>query len=366
MFQGKGGDAAALAALEDAEKMLLRHGPKTGDPVIGYRWYRLCTGYAQLGDEEAACRSFGAAVNSGLHKVKEYNADYGLRPSAHPAIEAMSAGGTSALGMFIERYERTQQEGEDEMRLGYLRRRAKTSKEMTPSDLMAEGVSVNRAADAADQVRAMHMRRSGGLRGMVDPDQLPELEAQAVTEGLAAVLDSVAPGRHRQQPGGRIPDAAGAARGGRPVAVAESPARAPVDRPAMEPMPELPSISESSPAQRRGLQALGSLSTSSDLLYLKQSGDQSIQKERPQLASDPLEWSIDEVGRWLESLSLAMHCQTFAQHLIDGETLLSLTPDDISESLGVRKLGHCKVLAKGILALRKEAIGTTVREEEEG
>ena len=50
-----------------------------------------------------------------------------------------------------------------------------------------------------------------------------------------------------------------------------------------------------------------------------------------------------------------MHCQTFAQHLVDGETLLSLTPQDISESLRVTKLGHCKVLAKGIMVLRAQA-----------
>jgi hypothetical protein len=93
------------------------------------------------------------------------------------------------------------------------------------------------------------------------------------------------------------------------------------------------------------------------LLYLQQAGDDVSTEVRAELGPDPLEWSIDEVGRWLESLSLAMHCQTFAQHLVDGETLLSLTAKDISESLRVTKLGHCKVLAKGILALRAQARG---------
>ena len=66
-------------------------------------------------------------------------------------------------------------------------------------------------------------------------------------------------------------------------------------------------------------------------------------------------WSVEQVGRWLESLKLPMHVEIFAQQVVDGETLLSLTGAEIEGTLGVTKLGHVKVLTKGILALRSRA-----------
>ncbi len=351
---GTGGYAAAASALADAERMLLVRGAAAGDPVLGYRWYRLCIGYAELGDEAAACRSFAAAVDGGLHKVSEYGEEHPLRPRDHPVLAASLAGSSvgqmRALGLLIERFERSQAYAEQERRHAFLNRRAKTSREMTPADLMSEGLSVDKAADAAEQVRVMHMRRSGGLEGLVDPNELPALGPTPQRVSTSAMV-TANPDSHSS-------------------AIARS---APLDQltlPALVSKPVVQAAGQVD-ASRMGasmqhslpsapaplMHGIRSLSTSSDLLYLREAGDHVSSEVRPELGPDPLEWSIDEVARWLESLSLAMHCQTFAQNLVDGETLLSLTAEDISESLGVTKLGHCKVLAKGILALRAQARG---------
>jgi hypothetical protein len=243
----------------------------------------------------------------------------------------------TALGLLIERFERSQDEAEQERQHAFLTRRTKTSKEMTASDLMAEGLSVNKAGDAAEKVRAMHMRRSGGLKGLVDPTELPPL----------------GPGRGQEQ--GQAAAVSAASLGGEAGAASLDDGKLP----ALVPQPaaagsEGAGAAQAPPPAAAGAMGLVALTTSSDLLYLEQAG---LKMGRADLSADPLEWTIEEVGRWLESLSLAMHCQTFAQHLVDGETLLSLTPQDISESLRVTKLGHCKVLAKGILALRARALG---------
>lgn len=345
---GAGGHAAASSALADAERMLLKRGAAAGDPVMGYRWYRLCIGYAELGDEAAACRSFAAAADGGLHKVSEYGHDHPLRPRDHPVLAAFlaSSDGASgdremrALGLLIERFERSQDYAEQERRRAFLKRREKTSREMTPSDLMAEGISVNKAAEAAEQLWAMHMRRSGGLAGLIDSNELPALGATSQHRSTATANPHV-----------------------RSTAVARSDATleqyklpALVPRPSARQLDPLPTGSPPTASTPGLAGGRGSLGTSSDLL-LQETGAGASTELRAELGPDPREWSIDEVGRWLESQSLAMHCQTFAQHLVDGETLLSLTAHDISESLRVTKLGHCKVLAKGILALRVQARG---------
>ena len=85
---GRGGHAAAASALADAERMLLVRGAAAGDPVTGFRWYRLCIGYAELGDEPAACRCFAAAIDGGLDKVNEYGDHHPLRPRDHPVLAA--------------------------------------------------------------------------------------------------------------------------------------------------------------------------------------------------------------------------------------------------------------------------------------
>ena len=348
---GAGGHAAASSALADAERMLLKRGAAAGDPVVGYRWYRLCIGYAELGDEAAACRSFAAAVDGGLHKVSEYGQDHPLRPRDHPVLATFLAGSDGgsgdremrALGLLIERFERSQDYADQERRRAFLKRREESSREMTPSDLMAAGISVNKAAEAAEQLRAMHMRRSGGLAGLVDLSELPALGAISQHRSTSTANPHL-----------------------RSTTIARSDTTLEQSKlPALVPKPsarQVDALATGSPptASTTGLAAgLGSLGTSSDLLYLQQAGADASTELRTELGPDPREWSTDEVGRWLESLSLAMHCQTFAQHLVDGETLLSLTAHDISESLRVTKLGHCKVLAKGILALRAQARGAT-------
>lgn len=361
---GRGGHAAAASALADAERMLLVAGAAAGDPVVGYRWYRLCIAYAGIGDETAACRSFAAAVDGGLHKVSEYREDHLLRPQDHPILAACIAGNSTggggapdgcqmrALSLLIERFARSQNHAEQEQKEAFFTLRAKTTKQMTAADLMSEGISVNKAGDAAEKVRAMHMRRSGGFKGLVDPSELPGLDYPSQNGRDTAQVATIASNLPSSATTQSTPDQVVQL----PTLVpnlkqADMPAPSQVDTaptglPSHRPMPAV-----SAPALA---DALGSLSTSSDLLYLQEAGDNVSARVRAALGPDPLEWGTDEVCQWLESLSLAMHCQTFAQHLVDGETLLSLTPQDISESLRVTKLGHCKILTKGILALRAQ------------
>ena len=271
---GRGGHAAAASALADAERMLLAHGAAAGDLVLGYRWYRLCIGYAELGDEAAACRSFAAAVDGGLQKISEYGNEHPLRPRDHPVLAASlacsgdvggSAGQMRALGLLIERFERSQDHTEQERRHAVWHHRMKTSRKMTPADLMAEGLSVDKAVDAAEQVRAMHMRRSGGLERLVDPNELPPL---GPTSQLTATtnLDSHSP------------------------VVTQSETQNQFKLPALVSTPVVPAARQvhasqvgasmtrslsaaPTPAHARGLE---SLSTSSDLLYLQQADRWSI------------------------------------------------------------------------------------------
>ncbi|KAL5005462.1 hypothetical protein ScPMuIL_018918 [Solemya velum] len=61
-------------------------------------------------------------------------------------------------------------------------------------------------------------------------------------------------------------------------------------------------------------------------------------------------WSLDDVGAWLENLSLGEYRESFVQHEIRGSELLSLDKGDLQD-LGVSKVGHLKRLQQGIKEL---------------
>ncbi|XP_069104999.1 diacylglycerol kinase delta-like isoform X3 [Argopecten irradians] len=58
-------------------------------------------------------------------------------------------------------------------------------------------------------------------------------------------------------------------------------------------------------------------------------------------------WTLEDVGMWLENLSLAEYKESFISHEIRGTELLSLDKGDIQD-LGVSKVGHVKRIQQGI------------------
>ena len=61
-------------------------------------------------------------------------------------------------------------------------------------------------------------------------------------------------------------------------------------------------------------------------------------------------WTPEDVGIWLESLSLGEYRDAFIGHEIRGTELLSLDKGDIQD-LGVHKVGHLKRIQQGIKEL---------------
>ncbi|XP_072165479.1 uncharacterized protein [Diadema setosum] len=64
------------------------------------------------------------------------------------------------------------------------------------------------------------------------------------------------------------------------------------------------------------------------------------------------EWSVEEVGDWLEGLQLGEYRENFVENAISGDHLTSLGKDDLSE-LGVRRLGHRLTIIKALQKLQK-------------
>ncbi|KAH9109114.1 hypothetical protein AeMF1_015771 [Aphanomyces euteiches] len=52
------------------------------------------------------------------------------------------------------------------------------------------------------------------------------------------------------------------------------------------------------------------------------------------------DWSIDDVQRWLDVLSLSQYKQAFKEGAVDGALLLELRPEDLSDILGVTHKAH--------------------------
>ncbi|XP_063428403.1 diacylglycerol kinase delta-like isoform X2 [Mytilus trossulus] len=68
------------------------------------------------------------------------------------------------------------------------------------------------------------------------------------------------------------------------------------------------------------------------------------------VSSNVYTWTTDDVGLWLESLSLVEYRDSFIGHEIRGTELLSLDKGDIQD-LGVHKVGHLKRIQQGIKEL---------------
>lgn len=53
-------------------------------------------------------------------------------------------------------------------------------------------------------------------------------------------------------------------------------------------------------------------------------------------------WSVDDVLRWLESLSLAQYGQAFREATVDGPFLMELREEDLIQVLGVSHKLHVR------------------------
>ncbi|KAH3804851.1 hypothetical protein DPMN_133143 [Dreissena polymorpha] len=61
-------------------------------------------------------------------------------------------------------------------------------------------------------------------------------------------------------------------------------------------------------------------------------------------------WTAEDVGQWLDNMSLSEYRDSFIRHEIRGQELLSLDKTDIQD-LGVHKVGHLKRIQHGIKEL---------------
>ena len=53
-------------------------------------------------------------------------------------------------------------------------------------------------------------------------------------------------------------------------------------------------------------------------------------------------WSVDDVSRWMESLSLGQYCQAFKEATVDGPFLMELREEDLIQVLGVQHKLHVR------------------------
>lgn len=74
---------------------------------------------------------------------------------------------------------------------------------------------------------------------------------------------------------------------------------------------------------------------------LQQEEDAKAAQQRA-LPGEVQNWVVDDVGRWLDSLSLGQYKKAFAEGAVDGAFLLELRPEDMSEVLGVSHKLHVR------------------------
>ncbi|KAG7393723.1 hypothetical protein PHYPSEUDO_004486 [Phytophthora pseudosyringae] len=80
-------------------------------------------------------------------------------------------------------------------------------------------------------------------------------------------------------------------------------------------------------------------------------------KQQP-LPEELRAWTVDDVGRWLESLSLPQYKAAFREGAVDGDFLIELRAEDMAEVLGVSHKLHVRKL----LAARNKLVPLTAAE----
>lgn len=53
-------------------------------------------------------------------------------------------------------------------------------------------------------------------------------------------------------------------------------------------------------------------------------------------------WSVGDVARWLEGLSLGQYCTAFKEATVDGPFLLELREEDMTNVLGIKHKLHVR------------------------
>ena len=66
---------------------------------------------------------------------------------------------------------------------------------------------------------------------------------------------------------------------------------------------------------------------------------------------DITEWSIEEVGDWIEEIGFGVVKNIFIENFISGSELVELTNEELKEDLGVRALGARKAILRNIQQL---------------
>ena len=66
------------------------------------------------------------------------------------------------------------------------------------------------------------------------------------------------------------------------------------------------------------------------------------------------EWSVEDVGEWMEELGFGKMKASFIENYISGLELVELTNDELKDDLGVTALGVRKGLLREIAKLKSE------------
>lgn len=82
-------------------------------------------------------------------------------------------------------------------------------------------------------------------------------------------------------------------------------------------------------------------------------------EEDKKILSEPFpldidDWTVDDICRWLKSLSLGQYIKAFREACVDGEFLMELTPDDLKDVLGVEHALHIKKILFARDKLRRD------------
>lgn len=84
---------------------------------------------------------------------------------------------------------------------------------------------------------------------------------------------------------------------------------------------------------------------------------ESNQRDLP--VSRPLDWTVEDVQKFLAALGLSDLQPAFRDHEVSGLVLLTLSEHDLEYSLGVRKFGHRRRLALAIAELQQHVMRAT-------
>lgn len=72
-------------------------------------------------------------------------------------------------------------------------------------------------------------------------------------------------------------------------------------------------------------------------------------------------WSVDDVSKWLQTLSLGQYSESFIDSAIDGEFLYDLNDDDLKNTLGIEHRLHRKKILNSINRLKQAEIQVEAR-----